>query len=333
VASIWLISSVVDLRAFQPNYEWLKGHLLNRGGGAQHRLAESPAAADIILLVDEVLGTDHFYRRIRKDPAVRNFREKCFIFTTHDRVIPFFPGIYASLPKSSADFSRQRAGFYLPSEFNKHLKYGGEIDAGCDLLFSYVGRNDFKPERDWLLGLREGKGFVRDTFTGRGDAPAKFGLPEKNTHELYAAASRRSVFVLCPRGYGVCSIRLFETMMLGRVPVILSDDWTPPADVDWNGFSVCIRERGDPRLLERLQDLLPRAKEMGSLARQTWLKFFAGDAAVERIVGECLDLLATRTFPEKWARLRALRHQLHPYHLKRRIATSLSGFVYHNENR
>jgi hypothetical protein len=319
MASIWLISTVVDLRAFQPNLDWLRGQL-NKGGGTQHRLAESPASADIILLVDEVLGIDHFYRRIRKDPTVQKFREKCFIFTTHDRVVPFFPGIYASLPKSSADFSRQRAGFYLPSEFNKHLEYRGEIDAGCDLLFSYVGRNNYKPEREWLLGLRHDKGFVRDTFSSRGDEPAKYGLKE-NMLEMYVAASRRSVFVLCPRGYGVCSIRLFETMMLGRVPVILSDDWTSPDGIDWNTFSVRAREKGEPHLVKRLENLLPQARQMGCLARQAWLEYFSGHAAVNQIVGQCLDLFLNRKTPERRARFRAVKTQLHPYHMKRWLAT------------
>ena len=319
MASIWLISAVADLKSPQPNLEWLRGQF-NKGDGAQHRLAESPDAADIILLVDEVLGTDHFYRRIRKDPAVQKFREKCFIFTTHDRVIPFFPGLYASLPKSSADLSRQRAGFYLPSEFNRHLKYTGEMDAGCDVLFSYVGRNNYKPEREWLLGLRHDRGFVRDTFTGRGDAPAKFGLPD-DMHEMYAAVSRRSVFVLCPRGYGVCSIRLFETMMLGRVPVILSDDWTPPGGIDWNAFSVRAREKGEPHLAKRLENLMPQARQMGSLARQTWLEHFSGPLAAGRIAENCLDLLLNRKVPEKRARFRAVKTQLQPYHVKRWLAT------------
>ena len=325
MASIWLISAVADLKNLQPNLNWLRGQF-SKDGGAQHQLAESSAAADVILIVDEVLGNDHFYRRIRRDPVVQKFREKCFIFTTHDRVIPFFAGIYASLPKSSADLSRQRAGFYLPCEFNKHLNYGGEIDAGCDVLFSYVGRNYLKPEREWLLGLQSNKGFVRDTYTGRGDALAKFGLPE-NMHDMYATVSRRSVFVLCPRGYGVCSIRLFETMMMGRVPVILSDDWTPPDGLDWDGFSVRIRQQGDLRLPERLQDLLPRAKDMGRLARQTWLKHFTGDAAIERIVEECLYLLANRTCPEKRARFRALRTHLQPYHVKRWLAANYGDFI------
>jgi len=320
VASIWLISAVADLKSPQPNLEWLRGQF-SKDSSTQHRLAESPTAADIVLLVDEVLGADHFYRRIRKDSTVRIFREKCFLFTTHDRVIPFFPGMYASLPQSSADSSRQRAGFYLPSEFNKHLKYPGEIDAGCDLLFSYVGRNNHKPERECLMGLRHDKGFVRDTFTGRGDVPAKLGLPE-DMHEMYVAASQRSAFVLCPRGYGVCSIRLFETMMLGRVPVILSDDWTPPDGIDWNAFSVRAAERGSPHLVKRLENLLPQAGQMGRRARQAWLEHFSGQAAVDRIVKQCQDLILKRSVPEKRARFRAIKTQLHPYHVKRWLATN-----------
>ena len=34
-----------------------------------------------------------------------------------------------------------------------------------------------------------------------------------------------SKFVLCPRGQGTSSIRLYETLASGRVPVIIADDW------------------------------------------------------------------------------------------------------------
>src|SRR2546423_4170060 len=36
---------------------------------------------------------------------------------------------------------------------------------------------------------------------------------------------KASKFILCSRGVGTSSVRLFDTMRMGRVPVILSDQW------------------------------------------------------------------------------------------------------------
>ena len=69
----------------------------------------------------------------------------------------------------------------------------------------------------------------------------------------YVGSIKDSAFVLCPRGGGTSTFRLFETMMLGRVPVILSDQWVPRVGPDWESFSLRVMERDVskvPRLLE-----------------------------------------------------------------------------------
>ena len=51
-----------------------------------------------------------------------------------------------------------------------------------------------------------------------------------------------STFSLCPEGTGPNTIRLWESMALGSIPVIYSDDWLPPkiSGMDWRDFSVFI---------------------------------------------------------------------------------------------
>jgi len=52
----------------------------------------------------------------------------------------------------------------------------------------------------------------------------------------------RSKFLLCPRGYGLNSFRLYEAFQLGCVPVIITDKpFLPWADeLVWSKFSVLI---------------------------------------------------------------------------------------------
>lgn len=76
---------------------------------------------------------------------------------------------------------------------------------------------------------------VRDRFYGH--------YAEEERHAMrveYARHLASSDYVLCVRGYGNFSIRLFETLAMGRVPVLLESDLVLPcADVvDWDGLAV-----------------------------------------------------------------------------------------------
>jgi hypothetical protein len=51
-----------------------------------------------------------------------------------------------------------------------------------------------------------------------------------------------SVFSLCPEGSGPNTIRLWESIAVGSIPVVFSDNWKPPTvlEADWTQFSVWI---------------------------------------------------------------------------------------------
>ena len=84
----------------------------------------------------------------------------------------------------------------------------------------------------------------------------------------FAETMFRSKFVLCPRGHGTSSIRLFETLAAGRVPVVISDDWVAPKGPTWDACSVrWSQDAGTESLLAYLEELEPRAAEMGAAAR------------------------------------------------------------------
>lgn len=72
--------------------------------------------------------------------------------------------------------------------------------------------------------------------------------------ETFVGLSARSRFVLCPRGFGKSSFRLYEAMQLGSVPVYVSDahylPWTD--EIDWSEICVLVSEDEIPHLKERL---------------------------------------------------------------------------------
>lgn len=67
----------------------------------------------------------------------------------------------------------------------------------------------------------------------------------------------RSVFSLCPRGYGATSFRLYETIQYESIPVYLYDKlWLPyQEELNWNEFAVLIHESEIHRLAEILNTI------------------------------------------------------------------------------
>jgi hypothetical protein len=91
----------------------------------------------------------------------------------------------------------------------------------------------------------------------------------------YLTFLRKTKFVLCPRGFGVGTARMFETMKAGRVPVIISDRYVVPTGIEWNGCSIVIRERDTwliPKIVEKYLDIWP---SMATNARRAWEQNFA----------------------------------------------------------
>ncbi len=80
-----------------------------------------------------------------------------------------------------------------------------------------------------------------------------------------AAAARynhilsESVFSLCPEGAGPNSLRLWESLAVGSIPVVISDDWVPPilhgTSVDLKDACIFISSRDIETLLPTLRNM------------------------------------------------------------------------------
>ena len=64
------------------------------------------------------------------------------------------------------------------------------------------------------------------------------------TKEAYARSITASKFVLCPRGYGPNSVRMYETLALGRIPIIISDGFKLPLEqqIPYKKFCIAVDE-------------------------------------------------------------------------------------------
>ncbi len=257
----------------------------------QHTLAARPEDADLILFTDPAAPD---LADIRAHPLYRQHASRCFVMATGDRVLPFVPGLFVCPERTTHPLHRSRTAAYLRVAFEQPAPAEVEAPAAAgaagDLLFSFVGRTETAPVREHIARLRHPRGEVIDaSLPGQGLAPAAF-------RRLMA----RSRFVICPRGYGSSSFRLFETLRAGRVPVIVSDEWIPCAGPDWSAFSLTVREDQVHALPALLEQAEARHAQMQRAARQAWAEWFAPDVAFHRTVEWCLDLARHQPASRQW---------------------------------
>lgn len=257
----------------------------------QHTLTDDPTTADLILIVRTLSHDGSPFLRLRAHPLVRRFRRKCFLYDLNDRVAPVLPGIYPSVERRWHRRWRTRSGPYLDEVANPFLTYN-PATAERRYLYSFLGSVRSAPVRGRLAEVPHGaRGLFVDT-SAQAEEVARCGTDEEKQEfaRQYADATKLSAFVLCPRGVGVGSRRLFETMMMGRAPVVLGDDWVPPDGPAWERSCVFIAEKDaaqTPRILaEREAD----APEMGREAQRQWQEWYAPEVLFHRAVESCRDI-------------------------------------------
>jgi len=98
----------------------------------------------------------------------------------------------------------------------------------------------------------------------------------------------RSVFSLCPRGYGRSSFRLYEVMQLGTIPVFIYDEkWIPFEDeIDWDDFSVLLHIND----LERLDEILSSfTEDKIKLMQYNVYKYWENNFTMENIFKKIIN--------------------------------------------
>ena len=107
------------------------------------------------------------------------------------------------------------------------------------------------------------------------------GAVREERRQSYIASLADSMTVLCPRGAGQNTIRFFEVLSMGRIPILVSDTCALPFEdeIDYGSFTLRIPEalldRAGSILAEWLARLTPeQIIAMCRAARQTWERYF-----------------------------------------------------------
>lgn len=269
----------------------------------RHQLVERPQDADLILFV----GAASFDMwDLRSQAHWKQFPQKCFLLSAGDRYFPFLPGLYASVDRRFFDPRWCRPYCYTRVSCDESFECFDNPD-GRRYLFSFRGNVSTHPVRKGVMQLCPPDSVLTDT------GAHSYVATNRN---LYRDEIRDSQFVLCPRGAGVSSFRVFECLAMGRAPVIIADDWTAPLGPDWSQFSIRVPENQVDQIPRILAARSEQAVLMGRLARQAWDQFFCANAAFDYIVSQCQQMAENR---RSHPRLALYRHLLRPFFFKKCI--------------
>ena len=206
----------------------------------KHTIVDKPMEADIVVFVGSSKAN---FSDIKCSHLYKMHKNKSVIFYSGDKGIPILPGVYTCLENNWMTRSRKSvlSGFYLRVTDNDSLDIDDDIN-NAKYLFSFIGNALNHPIRQNICRLSYSHSYLKDSSTDKRQQDDGISGDNKERGILYRRVMAQSKFILCPRGVGVSSWRLFETMRAGRVPVIISDSWIPPNGPKWESFALFVKE-------------------------------------------------------------------------------------------
>lgn len=116
-----------------------------------------------------------------------------------------------------------------------------------------------------------------------------------------------SDYTVCVRGGGNFSVRFYETLSLGRIPIFIDTDSRLPYDfiIDWKKHFIWVDQKDIHRLPEIVLDFHSRLSDNDFAAlqercRQIWLQWFFKDGFFRNFCEHLLYVQNIKSEPEKW---------------------------------
>lgn len=254
-----------------------------------HSICSLPEQADALVFIENTQFDDLLFTQLRKHELVAQYPDKCFMYNEMDRPWDVLPGLYTCMTRSHFKTNRHCAFAYLSTP-NQLIKNIFEETYEPRWLYSFMGAMSHHCRRS-VMRLKHDRAFLKDT--------SEFNVWNTSESEMqqraidYSRVLGESQFVLCPRGIGSSSIRLYETLEAGRVPVIISDSWVPPSETDWS-FAIQVQERRVSSIPKLLESLSSEATERGQAARDAWQTSYA-PGSLFNTLGDAIESLATQS--------------------------------------
>lgn len=113
------------------------------------------------------------------------------------------------------------------------------------------------------------------------------GITKKSDYCMqYRDLMADSKFVLCPRGTGLSSYRLYETIAYGRIPIIISDNYKlPEVGIDWRNLSIQVGEDDLDSIPEKIHEFAStkNLEQVSETLKECFDRFFANSSLAHQI--------------------------------------------------
>lgn len=161
---------------------------------------------------------------------------------------------------------------------------------GAASLAAKAGINLVKHPLPWLYGSRI-RSQALHILTRSQDVQCNFLIRDVLHHTEKLTLSQREQFVenmlnsdyiLCTRGGGNFSYRLYETLSCGRIPVLINTDCELPFEgwIDWKQYCVWVEEEDLPHIGTRIREFHDRLtaqqfQDLQMKCRNLWLEWLS----------------------------------------------------------
>ena len=263
------------------------------GYGAQYEafLSNVPQSGNGYSIVTEPANADYIIHppgdHLTMAPVGRLLRPlsrldvRSFAWDSNDGPTGRRSGFYCSLPRQLFEPERHCSISY-PIPFNELVDAAPASDALRD--FGFMGNQTSGVRARMLQWFAADGGKYNGVITEGtygSDWNVLFQRDGSEPKQRYARFLRETKFVVCPRGFGVGTVRMFEAMQAGRVPVILSDGYVMPNGIDWDSCSLRIAEIDFRRIPEVVEANLHRWPQMAANALAVWQRHFSNTGVIQ----------------------------------------------------
>lgn len=143
-----------------------------------------------------------------------------------------------------------------------------------DILYSFIGIRSSHPIRKKIFKLpHHPQAVIKQSCTWN-------SLQGRNEFKNILARSR---FSLCPRGYAPNSIRFWESLQAGAIPLLLSDNALLPEGFDWDSCCIRVAESDIDKIQDIIKKITPKQEKKMREACLFAHKMFSGQNLISPI--------------------------------------------------
>lgn len=138
-----------------------------------------------------------------------------------------------------------------------------------------------------FLGCIFGRHKIREMLYENLKEKPDYIIKEKTDFATFKDTMERSVFSLCPRGYGKTSFRINEALNLGSIPVYIFDEpWIPFEDkISFDEYGILIHE-SEIKDLDKILKSISKEKieDLRSTGQQVYNGFYSYPGCYEKVL-------------------------------------------------